>query len=289
MNPDLAKAERALEFGEPAEASVHAWNALATIDPVEAGRLRRIAEKLGDAALLAELDRRELGTTVTDAEPAFRWRNVAIPVVILVVIAVAGVNDALLAESDSPKIEEVRTADRLPQPSPVVTESDGIWLVRMGNMERVSLRNLAVDLTHRHDLPVGVLPAIDPLPESVVDEEEEELDGDQLLTLLASRYGAHGRATIIGITDFPMRSRDISRRPFMLRTHSNYAVISTADLGAGLFDRWRGHTRYERTRKLVGRGIGFLYLLRPVSRDEHSLVRSEMSGTDDIDALRERL
>ena len=288
MNPDLAKAERALEFGDPAEASVHAWNALATIDPVEAGRLRRVAEELADSALIAALDRRDFGETTTDDEPGLRWRNIAFPLVIFSVILVAAVND-LLAEPDEPEIEDVRTANVMPQVSPLVTERDGIWLVRLGNFERVSARRLAVDLTHRHDLPVGVLPAIDPLPESVVDEEEEELDGDQLVTLLATWYGARGHATIIGITDFPMRSRDMSRRPFMLRAHSNYAVISTADLGAGFFDRRRGHTRYERTRKLAGRGIGFLYYLRPESSDRHSLVRSEMSGTDDIDALRERL
>jgi hypothetical protein len=289
VNPDLAKAERALEFGDPAEASVHAWNALATIDPVEAGRLRRIAEELRDDALIAELERRDFGEATTEDEPGFRWRNIAFPLVILSVILVAAVNDLLLAEPDAPDIEDVRTAVVMPQVSPLVTERDGIWLVRIGNLERVPLRRLAVDLTHRHDLPVGVLPAIDPLPEAVVDEEEEELDGDQLVTLLATWYGAGGHATIIGVTDFPMRSRDMSRRPFMLRSHSHYAVISTADLGAGFFDRRRGHTRYERTRKLAGRGIGFLYYLRPETSDRHSLVRSEMSGTDDIDALRERL
>jgi hypothetical protein len=77
--------------------------------------------------------------------------------------------------------------------------------------------------------------------------------------------------------------------PFMLRAHAHYGVISTAELGADLFARWHGHTRYQRTRKLVARGIGFLYLLRPESNDPHSLLRSSMSGTDDIDALVEEL
>lgn len=289
MNPDLAKAVRALEFGDPAEARVHAWNALESIDPVEAGRLRRVAEELGDDELIAALERRDFAETTAKDEPQFRLRNIAVPLVIFSVILVAALNDLLLAERDAPDVDDVRTAKVMPQVSPLVTERDGIWLVRIGNKERVSLRKLAVDLTHRHHLPVGVLPAIDPLPESVVDEDEEELDGDELITLVASWYRTSGHATVIGITDFPMRSRDTSRRPFMLRSHLHYAVISTADLGAGFFDRRRGHTRYERTRKLAGRGIGFLYYLRPESSDPHSLVRSEMSGTDDIDALDERL
>jgi hypothetical protein len=144
VSPDLAKAERALEFGDLAEASVHAWNALATIDPVEAGRLRRIAEQLGDDALLAELGRRDFGAARAEDESGFRWCNIAVPLVVLSLIMAAGVNEVLLSER-------------------------------------------------------------------------------------------------------------------------------------------------ERTRKLAGRGIGFLYYLRPQSSDSHSLVRSEMSGTDDIDALRERL
>jgi hypothetical protein len=289
VNPDLVKAERALGFGDSAEASVHAWNALATIDPIEAGRLRRVAEELGDQALIAELDRRGLSGGTAEASSSFRFRTIAFPLAIMTLIVVSALYD-LLSEREAPKIEHVRTARAMAQPSPVVTERDGVWLVRIGNYERVSLRELAEDLTHHHDLPVGVLPAIDPVPDAAVDEKEEELDGDLLVSLLEQWYGAEGRATIIGITDFPMVSHHLeNRRPYMLRSHPHYAVISTADLGAGPFDRLRGHTRYERTRKLVGRGIGFLYLLRPVSSDPKSLVRSEMSGTDDIDALHERL
>ena len=95
---------------------------------------------------------------------------------------------------------------------------------------------------------------------------------------------------VIGITDFPMFSEKLGlRHPFLLRDGSSYGVVSTADLGAGIWARVRGHTRHERTRKLVARGIGFLYLKRPESSDENSLLRSQMSGTGDIDALDERL
>jgi len=74
----------------------------------------------------------------------------------------------------------------------------------------------------------------------------------------------------------------------MLRDRGHYAVVSTADLGAFENDG-RASNRYVRTRKLVARGTGFLYLRRPVSSDEHSLLRSRMSSIDDIDALDERL
>ena len=290
------KAERALEFGDPAEASVHAWNALETIDAVEAGRLRRVAEELADAALIDALERRGLEKQGSHDEKPFRLRKlVPLLAIVLVWLAIAA-HDLVLSETDAPKMEEARVAMVMPQASPLVTERDGIWLVRIGNVELFPLEKLAVDLTHRFDLPVGVLPAVDPLPESAIDEVERlhgepghELDGDELLSLLASFYGAQRRATIIGVTDFRMHGRDRSRRPYMLRDHRHYAVISTADLGAVLFDRLHGHTRYERTRKLAGRAIGFLYFRLPESSDRHSLVRSEMSGTHDIDALRERL
>jgi hypothetical protein len=66
-------------------------------------------------------------------------------------------------------------------------------------------------------------------------------------------------------------------------------VVSTSSLGASLYSRLRGHTRYERTRKLVARNIGFLYYHRDVVDDPHSLMRSQMHGVGDIDKLREQL
>jgi hypothetical protein len=286
VNADLAKAERALEFGDPAEARLHAWNALETIDPVEAGRLRRVAEELGDIGLLEALPQRDSGEASNQRRPWFRF-VFAGWLAMLAVIAIVGI----VAESPPPEDGRLRTAQVAPQAAPLIVESDGVWLVRVGNMERVPLRRVATQLTHRYHVSVGVLPAIDPLPKSVVDHVgyNDELDGDGLLSLVETTYGARGRATIIGVTDFRMHGRDSSRSPFMLRAYPHYAVISTAELGAGVFDRLRGHTRYERTRKLVGRSVGFLYFRMPVSSDPHSLVRSEMSGTDDIDALREAL
>ena len=290
MNPDLAKAARALEFGDPVEARVHAWNALETIDPVEAGQLRRIAEELGDTALVAELDRRGFSVQPPGPRSPFRRRKIAVPLVILAFFLVAAVN-TVPTEPGAPKVHDATRSSTLPLRSPARTPTDGVWLVRIGNSERVPLSRLAEDLTHRYDLPVEVLPKIDPLPDDVFDDEEHELDGDRLVTLLARSYAASGHAAIIGITDYPMLSADLGdRRPFMLRmTFGGYAVISTADLGANIYSRLRGHNRSERTRKLVGRGIAFVYLMRPVSTDPKSLTRSEMSGADDIDALHERL
>jgi hypothetical protein len=170
----------------------------------------------------------------------------------------------------------------------MLSESSGVWIVRIGRSERVPLQELADDISLRHRIPVGVLPEIALLPSSVV--RDDELDADALLRMLREWYVASGDAAIIGVTDFPMFSEALNeRRPFMLRDGSRYGVVSTADLGAGPWARVRGHTRYERTRKLVARGIGFLYLKRPESSDEHSLLRSHMSGTGDIDALDERL
>jgi len=269
-------------------ARVYAWNALVTVQPEEATRLRHVAEELGDEALVAELERRGVSSKPSEAA-AFRLRNIAFPLAVMGLLLALAAN-TIASEAEAPKIEKADTAKVMPQRSPIVTQRDGIWLVRIGNSERVPLRKLAGELTRLYDLPVGLLPEIDPLPDYVVNEKDEELDGDVLVELLEQWYGARRQATIIGITDYPMLSHELAlERPFMLRDSMHYAVISTADLGAGPLDRLRGHTRYQRTRKLVGRGIGFLYLMQPVSSDRKSLVRSKMSGADDIDDLVERL
>ena len=57
MNPDLRQAERELARGNPDEARVHAWNALATIKPEELARLREVADELNERLLVAEIDR----------------------------------------------------------------------------------------------------------------------------------------------------------------------------------------------------------------------------------------
>jgi hypothetical protein len=75
---------------------------------------------------------------------------------------------------------------------------------------------------------------------------------------------------------------------FTLRSGQNYAIVSTAQLSASVLDRYRGHDRHERTRKLVARNIAFLHLGLPMVEDEKSLTRTSMSGIGDIDELEER-
>jgi len=60
VNADLLKAERELARGNPDEASVHAWNALATIKPEELGRLLQVAQELDDRLLIHEIEGRSL-------------------------------------------------------------------------------------------------------------------------------------------------------------------------------------------------------------------------------------
>ena len=289
MNADLLKAERELAAGNTDEARVHAWNALATAEEVDLPRLRQVASELDDQLLIRELDRR--GVPIEKPKPEehseFRWRALVFPIAIGTLILVFSLN-AFFAEAGPPKPGGADIALAPPEGLPLLSESSGVWIVRIGRSERVPLQQLADDVSLRYRIPVGVLPEIALLPSSVV--RGDELDGDALLRTLQRWYVARGDAAIIGVTDFPLFSEALDlRRPFMLRDGAHYGVVSTADLGADMWARIRGHSRYERTRKLVARGIGFLYLKRPESSDEHNLLRSQMSGTGDIDALDERL
>jgi hypothetical protein len=57
MNADVRQAERELAKGNPDEARVHAWKALATIKPEELTRLREVADELDERLLIGEIDR----------------------------------------------------------------------------------------------------------------------------------------------------------------------------------------------------------------------------------------
>ena len=297
MNNDLLKAERELARGNPDEARVHAWNALATIRRDELPRLLEVAEQLDEGLLIREVDERGIAPEPFQPGPEERFdrRVLLIPLVAFGIISLLSLY-SFLSEPGRAKLHEDAIGSLPPPGSPVLTEHDGVWLVGLGPSKRVSIDRLAEDVTLRYGISVGALPAITTVPNDAYDArddgdpEDDELDGDVLFDVISRWYAARGSATLIAITDYTMSSDGLgTKRPFLLRNHPHYAVVSTADLGAGPFDRMHGHTRYERTRKLVARAIGFLYLQLPQSTDGHSLLRSEMSGTGDIDALDERL
>ena len=291
MNWDLRKAEQALARGEREEARVYAWNALATITPDELTSLMRIADELDDQLLILEIQRRGLSEESEPAPISTVGKLLrASFLVILLTAVVLTMFGASLSEAGPIVPKKDDTALVQHEGLPLLRENSGIWLVRIGRSERVPLQKLADDLFFRYRLPIGVLPEIDPIPNSALDDAEHQLIGEELLGLLGRWYGARGNATIIGVTDYDLRSRslDISYT-FSLRSSAHYGVVSTSRLGGNVTDRIRGNTRYRRTRKLVARNIGFLFLGRPQVDDPHSLLRSQMSGNDDIDALDEKL
>ncbi len=153
----------------------------------------------------------------------------------------------------------------------------------------VDIDRLARELTFRYHVPVGALPGI-ALPRWTLDADERQLVAQRLIRLLGQTYDARGSAVIIGITAFDMYDEvEDLRHEFSLRAFPHYGVVSTSSLGATVFDRLTGHTRHERTRKLLARTIGFLYYGREVVDDPHSLLRSQMHSVDDIDELDEEL
>jgi hypothetical protein len=298
MNRDLQKAERALADGRRAEASVYAWNALADVQGVEATRLARIARELDDQLLLRELESRGFLTEPPAESPAqpdrksFARRLLgAWPLLVVGLIVLGAVVFNALGE---PGPVEPSSSDAVVQPPsghlPIVTEAAGVWLTPVGRLKTVDVQKLADDLTFRYRIPIGTLPQVQ-LPPWTLDSDRHQLVADSLLVLLSRYYGAEGNATIIGITDFDMRSNraGVKGHAFALGAEAHYGVISTAQLGGNVIDLWRGHTRYQRTRKLVARYVGFLFLHRAEVDDPHSLLRPKMSSAGDIDALIEKL
>lgn len=291
MNWDLRKAERALARGDREESRVYAWNALATIRPEELMTLVRIAEQCDDKLLILEIQRRGVPE---EPEPApistvgkLVRASFLLALVTAVVLTMFGTS---LSEAGpiEPKAEDPALVQE--EGLPLLRQSSGIWLVRIGRSERIPLQKLADDLFFRYRLPIGVLAEIETIPSYALDDREHRLIGEELLRLLGQWYEARGNATIIGVTDYDMRSRSLDlSHTSSLRSTAHYGVVSTSHLGGNVTDRIRGNTRYKRTRKLVARNIGFLFFGRPEVDDPHSLLRPQMSGTSDIDALEEKL
>jgi len=300
VESDLTKAQRAFEAGRKDEASVYAWNALAALQPGEGTELARLAIQLDDQSLLTELLQRGVETTAPAPEEAStapkperrrlfgRIPYRALPGLLIALLVLGAIVTQIPVEGGD-KYPSMQDAKAVGEPRPILTEHAGVWLVPIGEPTRVDLHRLAADLSLRYRIPVGTVPDV-ALPVWTVDERGKRLSAEGLIRLLQQTYVASGSAVFVGITDYDMydSSEDLAHE-FSLRAPPAQGVVSTSPLGASLYSRLRGHTRYERTRKLVARNIGFLYYHREVVDDPHSLLRSQMHGVGDIDRLHEQL
>jgi hypothetical protein len=294
MKNNLDKANAALAAGRRDEGLVHAWNALDEIGPeADVAALVRLARTLDDPRLLREIENRGVSASNLSAAGR-RWRRVegkwfipllqALPLVAVLIIAVSVPKGTTEPGALQPTAKDTTAVDAATRP--ILAKSSGIWLAPLGGAARVNLPRLAEELAIRYHLPVRTLPNLR-LPRWTLEESQHALVAEQLIRLLRQAYVAQGSAVVIGLTDFDMyaRTEDLPHT-FSWRAPPRYGVVSTSDLGA----RYGGDSsRHVRTRKLVARNIGFLYLHLREVEERHSLLRSRMHGVDDIDELDETL
>jgi len=291
VNREVERAKQALAAGRRDEATVHAWNALTTAQGADLEELVGIGEELRDHWLLRELEFRGVTAPAPTAEPETKPRRRRVPwgalVVGLVILLLWGAS-----RFDEPGAVEPSARDTVARTgigSHRMTLGPGIYLLALGRLKTIDPQELSYELTLRYHFPVEILPPL-PVTTSTLDSKHHALDAERLLGLIAESFHVKARTTIIGLTDYELYSAALAPRyPFTLRQPPHYAVVSTADLGADLGSRLEGHTRHQRTRKLVARDIGFMYLGLPEVDDPHSLLRTEMSSIDEIDELRESL
>jgi hypothetical protein len=296
MKADLERANEALIGGRPEEASVYAWNALADLGPDDAPDLARIARELDDPQLLREIERRGFSTRPAEQpepeplkrKPILRLVR-ALPVLAIGLLIAAAAVTSIPTESGERYPTAKDAASEARYVRPILAERSGVWLVPLGEPRSVDVDRLAQELAAHYGLPVAVLPDIG-LPRWTLDANERSLVAEQLILLMRQAYRARGGAAIIGITDYEMFAMWEGRtHVFSWRAPPHYGVVSTSSLAANVLDRLRGHSRHERTRKLVARNIGFLYYRRHEVNDPHSLLRPPMHGNGDIDKLKETL
>jgi hypothetical protein len=307
VESDLTKARLALAAGRKDEASVYAWDALAALQRGEGTELARLAIQLDDPRLLKELQQRgvEPAPAPAEASPAAKperrrlfgripYRALPGLLIALVVLGALVTQIPLERGAKYPTLHDTKAVG---EARPILNEHAGVWLVPVGEPKRVNLERLATDLSLRYGIPVGTVPDV-ALPSWTIAEpgrrlspdNERRLSSQALIRLLQQSYRATGSAVFIGITDYDMYDSggDLDHE-FSLGAPPAHGVVSTSPLGGNLLSRLHGHMRYQRTRKLVARNIGFLYYRRGVADDPLSLLRSQMHGVGDIDKLRERL
>lgn len=289
VNTDLQRAAEALRLGRLDEASLHAWNALMTIGPEDVGELRRVAVAIGDSSLQRELEKHwPAGAAPPPATVrAGRLRprlRIALAVIFILGVAIRAWNyptePGLLPATDS----AFTASPAAPPPRPL---GDGIWLVPLGKVETVNLNQLASELSHTYRAWSQTIEVV-PLPRLTLYPGEEQLSAEALIKLLNERYLTSGRTTVIGITDYDIRSW-YAPYNFSLRAQERNGVISTARLGADVGDRLQGHSRYERLRKLAKRQVEFHRNGALQNSDPHSLRRLPLSSVGEIDQLDEDL
>ncbi len=295
MKPDVERANAALAGGRQEEASVYAWNALADLAADDAPELSRIAQELDDPRLLREIERRGFSTRPAEQpepepvkrKPILRLAR-ALPALAVALFIAGAVVTSIPTESGEryPTGKDSASGTRFVRP--ILAERSGVWLVPLGEPGSVDVDRLAQELAAHYRLPVAVLPDI-ALPRWTLDANEQSLVAEQLILLLRQAYRAQDGAAIIGITDFEMYVTEDRTHVFSWCAPPHYGVVSTSSLAANVLDRLRGHSRHERTRKLVARNIGFLYYRRHEIDDPHSLLRPPMHGNGDIDELKESL
>jgi hypothetical protein len=213
----------------------------------------------------------------------------ALPVLAIALLIAAAVITSIPTESGERYPTAKDAASEARYVRPILAEKSGVWLVPLGEPGSVDVGRLAQELAAHYRLPVAVLPDI-ALPRWTLDANERSLIAEQLILLMRQAYRAQAGAAIIGITDYEMYAmREDRTHVFSWRAPPHYGVVSTSSLAANVLDRLRGHSRHERTRKLVARNIGFLYYRRHEVDDPHSLLRPPMHGNGDIDKLKETL
>jgi predicted Zn-dependent protease len=300
VEPELKRAEEALEAGRGDEALVLLWNALEPArfadDRDAYETIRRVARRIHhrDAEqLLAEVERLAGPPTDDDASPPQppRPRRIAsfLPFLVVLAVVLVSLASTLASGGQKPGRHDVQPGPR--EVAALAVTAPGVYLVALGRFESGDLDQLAAYHAGKLGIPVGTLPPV-PLDARTLDEGREQLIAEELLELLWQHYPAarDRRVVVIGMTDFDMYSRDRPESPafFSRRAAEGYGVVSAEHLHPGLVSRALGRDPLEtRLRKLVMRNIGALYFGKPLVSDPDSVLYEDLSSVDDLDAMEE--
>jgi predicted Zn-dependent protease len=166
-----------------------------------------------------------------------------------------------------------------------------IYFVPLGDIQPLSLEELAIFYRRKFGLTIKTLPALQ-LETASVDPERRQLIAEELIESMkrrSARLASNPRVILIGITEYDMYIRKYRWRfGFTYRAEDRFAVVSSARMNPlNLGESPDPALLQTRLRKVITKNIGILYFHLPQNNNPRSVLYNSILGIEELDQVGE--
>jgi hypothetical protein len=165
-----------------------------------------------------------------------------------------------------------------------------VYLVPLDDFPVATAESIARFFDQRFGTRIAVQPPL-ALPPSFFDNYAGQLNARAAVDLLDKKYSASDeRVVAIALTRSDMYIPDFGwSYAFSYRGRDRLAIVSSARMDHGCMGVVPADQalQQQRLRKMVGKNVGVLYYLLPLSRDRRSLLYGSVGGPQELDVMAE--